>query len=101
MSAKTKTYSACGVPKPLDDFYRLRRGEESRQSHCKICQNVARGAPRAPHAYATNGSGQMSYDEIARRVGLSREGVRLVERRALRKLRGWLALLDAGFEVET
>lgn len=49
----TKACIGCKLELPLDHFYRLRRGEEERQSRCKPCDNAKRagsmrngGAPR-------------------------------------------------------
>ncbi len=44
MTKKTKVCVDCKKRKPLDDFYRVHRGDESRQARCKLCDNAKRTA---------------------------------------------------------
>jgi hypothetical protein len=39
---ETKVCIQCGHPKSLDDFYRVKKGEERRNSRCKPCDNAVR-----------------------------------------------------------
>jgi hypothetical protein len=39
-----KTCCDCMQPKPLDAFYRLRKGSDDRQARCKACDNACRRA---------------------------------------------------------
>jgi hypothetical protein len=34
-----KTCAACGISKPLDDFHRIRKGDDARVSNCRACAN--------------------------------------------------------------
>ena len=38
-TVETKTCSACKCIKPVDEFFRRKRGSEDRQGWCKICAN--------------------------------------------------------------
>ena len=42
-----KTCIDCKKHLPLDDFYRVRKGKEWRQSRCKVCDNAKRAGFRA------------------------------------------------------
>lgn len=44
MSA-TKLCRKCGLEKPLDHFYRLRKGKDGRQSYCKDCTAPKKAGP--------------------------------------------------------
>jgi hypothetical protein len=56
-------------------------------------QRILGVAPDTQH-YPDADNGLMSYTEIAKALGISPQGVRMAERRALRKLRARLRIPD-------
>lgn len=42
-----KTCTGCSETKPLDEYYRIRRGEDARRGHCKDCTKAAKTAYRS------------------------------------------------------
>ncbi len=47
----------CGDDKELDDFYRLRKGEEARQARCKLCDNNTRSRGSRKAVFRVPGAG--------------------------------------------
>lgn len=75
-----KPCSSCRSMKPIEEFHLRRVGVTVRQARCIECTNELRRVEPEIH-------GGLTYEEIAKRLGISREGVRVIEKRALRKLR--------------
>ena len=101
VSNDIKVCSACKVPKLSTEFHRRRdrNGDWALQSHCKHCvvENMRqrRVRPEGEALAAEGTDGGMTYKQVADVMGLTPEGVRQIEIRALRKLRANAKIMRA------
>ena len=86
IAKREKPCSKCGDTKPLGDFGKLSTAPDGCQTWCRACFAAyarayqARGNTPEPEEL-------MSYAEIGRRLGLTREGACEAGKRAMRKVR--------------
>lgn len=78
--------SKCRVPKPESEYGALIRGKFTRAA-CKQCDNKQRRDKYQSDLEAEGSDGGMTYKQIGAVMGITAEGVRLIEMKALRKLR--------------
>ena len=83
---RTKLCGACKVPKLTSEFFRL--GDDRFQGRCKACSAAnMRSRRERPVGEGDGAEGGMTYKQVAEVLGITPEGVRQIEIRALRKLR--------------
>jgi len=80
-----KPCTQCGDPKPADAFG---RNGDRPQSRCKSCERERAVYYRLRGASVrAKDTGGLTHEAIAKRLGISKAGVQLIEARPLKKLR--------------